>query len=211
MERHGETMIEYSPTGWMRDGRGHSFQFYVCDEEILEVLTTALPDAFEPYSVIGTYVETHGRRSVHRAISRSVDEFLAMRKEGIWQFFLHSLKLTPNLKMPMDYTVDQCLSLGGLVNLQQGRMLKGRWQYGATGVVNRIRNIQTNDVITHDSYERIFRAVKAAIREKLSFTTIRKSSDGVVKESKSLLMSSLFAKRCQLGTIVADSMPGLPQ
>lgn len=195
---------------WYRDSHGRSFQFYACDEEILEVLQSALPEAFSPYSLIGSYVEKHGRKYFHRFIEDSVNGFLSMRAESIWQFFIRSHQITPEVKLPNDNDVDMYLSLNGLVNLQQGSIRKGCWQPCAIGLVNRIRNTQTNEMMIHKHYECVFATLKSTIRKKMQYSTKHVMADNSIEESKTLMMSTLFANQCISGDIQAIDRVGHP-
>ncbi len=200
--------LTFTPDTWLRAGRGRSFQFYATDEEVLQVLRTCLPEALGPYSLIGSYVVTSGHRPVHHFISATPDEFLTVRANGVWQFFLRSWQLTPRLDLPADETLNACLSLHGMVNIQQGRILKGHWQYSNIGMANRVQHTVTHQLVVHQSYERLFTTLKRAIDKILYFATEHIMADGSVQESRHLRMSRHFAELCSSGEILAKDRVG---
>ena len=202
------TCPSLSSDTWVRAGRGRSFQFYACDEEVLQLLQSSLPQGLGPYSLIGTYVEAIGRTPIHRFVTAAVGEFPTLRAKGIWQFFLRSWQATPTLDLPADATLAACLSLYGMVSIQHGCTLKGQWQWSSIGLVNRIRNTFTEELVAHESYEQLFRTLKPRIRKILQYATEHMMPDGSVQESTSLRMSRQFAERCNSGEILAKDRVG---
>ena len=193
---------------WYREGRGRGLDFYACDEELAEVLQVGLPKPYAPYSLVGSYVEKQGREYVHRYVERAVTDFLDLRSGGIWYFFLRSAAITPSLTLCDGRCADRDLSFSGLLNIQHGSVRKGKRGKSRLGIVNKVQNERTNELIVHKEYERVFNALRAAIRKRLVYTSVLVTLDGRRIDSKWPTMTELFAARCQSGELVADQDVG---
>jgi hypothetical protein len=202
-------MTVYDPRIWYRDTRGRSFEFYACDEELAQMLADSLPQELAPFSLVATHVEKLGRRQyVHRHVTAGTDRFVELRQEGIRHFNLCSDYITPSLVLPKNQAVSAIVSTNGLVDIQAGFARKGKLEESSIGLVNRIRNKHTDEVVVHAEYELVFHALKSAVRKRLAYTTERVMPDGAVKKSTTLRMTAMFADRCMAGEIVARDRVG---
>lgn len=194
----------YNEDEWARDTRGRCYSFFACDEEIIEVMKTALPEQYMPYSLIGTYLEKEpkGKKYVDKYFLGEIDDLPTLRSRT-WQFFVRSTVLTPDLTSCDQTRITACLSLSGLVGLQHVRIRRGKRQETDITQVNRVYNIQSNAMVEHAEYARVFNAFKRALQKRLVFGTRKGMPDGTMKESTTLRMTELFAERCKSGEIVA--------
>ena len=199
----------YNEDEWTRGRHGRRFSFFACEEEITDVMNSALPGEYAPYSLIATYLEKerHGKKYVEKHIVGGMDELSRLRSHT-WKFFIHSTVITPDLRTCVESRFSACLSLSGLVCLQHGLVRRGKSEETDITFVNKVENIQSGAVVEHVEYGRIYSAFKRAIQKRLVFGTKKRMPDGTIKESTTLRMTELFAQRCKSGEIAAAADVG---
>ena len=95
----------------------------------------------------------------------------ALEFAGPWRYCIHSKKLTPIL--PSRELADQVRLLGlfatnGLILLGHPfSMARGASKASSIGLVNRVRNRQTGEVIEHTGYDEIFRKLKRELTKRV--------------------------------------------
>lgn len=186
---------------WEKCGRGHSLQFYALDEEVQSWLSTALPERYAPYQLLG--VDTIGddqfgyRRQPHVC---EVSGFLEDRQfapEGSasrrTMYWIWSHPLTPELWAKAEelaaagqgMRVDALAGLNRLVLLQDGRMRPDLREYeqrlrrlpSVIGHISQVRNPQTGEVRRYQGYEVVYKALHRAISKNLLYASIDWDAD----------------------------------
>jgi len=148
---------------WLREGRGKTFQFFATAEETVEILGTALPVQFAPYSIFGTFLVKAGKFYKHDYLSGPITDFPLFRARGIWQFFIQSQVLSSELLITPGSNIDHLCVANGLINLQQGSLAKSLPNETHIGLVDKVRNTVTGELRQHADYLKIFNAIKRAV------------------------------------------------
>ncbi|OQW92274.1 MAG: hypothetical protein BWK78_02175 [Thiotrichaceae bacterium IS1] len=150
---------------WLREGRGKTFQFFATSEEMVEILGTALPVQFAPYSIFGTFLVKEGKFYKHDYLSGPITDFPLFRARGIWQFFIQSQVLSSELLITPGSNIDHLCVANGLINLQQGSLAKSLPNETHIGLVDKVRNTVTGELRQHADYLKIFNAIKQAVQK----------------------------------------------
>ncbi len=195
---------------WIRAGRGKSFQFFATDQEVAHLLQISLPSEYRPYSIVSYEIVREGNNYMQIPIFCEMHDFLKIRKTGLWQFFIRSHLLTPTLPVNRGESVLGVCATNGLVNLQQGCVLKKKFCESSIGVVDKISNKHTGEVIHHTEYANAFNTLKKAIRSILRYTSTHTWKNGQVEESKDVLMSEEIVQQYWSGNVVLSAVPGSP-
>jgi len=195
---------------WVRVGRGRGLEFYVDDEEMAGILTESLLPAYGPYVLAGSLMIEEGKgKYVEEPFIRDIGEFLQLRREGVWEFFICSTAVTKDLNIRRGDRVSARLSLSGLVNLQQGALHKGRWCESSIGVVDRVVNRETGETVTHREYLQILNALKRSLKKLLCYPTVQTYKDGTRVRSRTVLMSRGLADKYCRGEVLPEALPDM--
>lgn len=152
---------------WLREGRGKTFQCFATAEELVEILSMALPVQFAPYSLLGTCLVKEGKTYQHDYLSGSISDFPLLRARGIQQFFIRSQVLSGELLITHGSNLDHLCVANGLINLQQGSLAKSLPNETHIGLVDKVRNTLTGELRQHADYLKIFNAIKQAVQKQL--------------------------------------------
>ena len=210
-------MIDMTPKNWYRVGRGRVIQFYATDEEFFQVLESSLPGEFEPYSMIVNEMVKEGKIYVQVPSVFTIDRFLDYRSRGFWKFYILSRLLMPDFKVERGLGVDPKCSLSGLIEVQHGRMTRKDQQDSNSslvlcdsniGLVDKVENEETGEVIKYEDSLKIFKALKKVAKRILCYTSIETWKDGRTFESKSILMSEGIVEKYRAGEIDLWAKPG---
>ncbi len=144
---------------WVRQSRGRTFDFDLQDGEVQDLLMQCLPTEFGPYTLIGTYLEKVGKLYERRFLETKIDQYLELRKKKIWQIFVKSEKITGQIDYSSKDDLNALLPTNGLTIIQVDLP---RESPGFAGIINRIINEETGEIVTHVEYEQIFKAMKKA-------------------------------------------------
>jgi hypothetical protein len=184
---------------WIRHSRGRRFDFFATDDDIVEFLHAFLPPQFAPYSILGTFMVKEGNTYKETYLSSEMDGFLALRAKDIWSFFIQSHVLSPDLSIEDTPYLDRLLASNGLIIIQQqlACQRKGFWPQSSLALVDKVRNINTGEILEHKDYLKIFNKLKRGVRKSLRYPVKFIWTDGKTEESK-LLMTENFAFECSL-------------
>lgn len=152
-----------SPDDWVRHGKGSVFQFSIGDDDFVRTLELAMLPAYAPYSIIGTYKEKRegGYVGLHREVE--LRDFIKLKEEGLWQFFVKSKKISSGLVIDDVFNVDSFLAVNGLINIQHGRSFRGSVEMSSIGVVGEVVNIKTGIVRRHAEYVEVYKKMRKMI------------------------------------------------
>lgn len=194
---------------WARYSRGRGIDFYATDEEVESVLKECLLPRYAPYLLVGSSSVKEGAKYIQKPFSFEVEQFSELRRRGEWHFFFRSMKITPEMRFSYGEDVSAIMSLSGLVHLQHGSMNGKRWSASSIGIVDKVENTQTHELMLHKEYLEVFYALKKGIRKLLLYPTVKMYSDGRVFKSKSVLMSQRMAEKYRKGEILLLDLPDL--
>ncbi|HIE00552.1 MAG TPA: hypothetical protein EYP59_09720 [Thiotrichaceae bacterium] len=152
---------------WIRQGSGKIFQFMATDEQLIEILHASLPTQFAPYSILATFMSKEGKIYKQSSFSVQLPDFLPKKHQGLWQFFIQSHVLCPDLPISEVLQLDRLFAFNGLINLQHGRLSKGVCQKSSIGVVEQLKNLNTGELLKYKESVKIFNALKKALQNAL--------------------------------------------
>lgn len=199
-----------SGDSWQRYGRGKIVQFFATDEEVCEFLEECLPREFAPYSLLWVRFIEDGNKYRHEYVASDLGDFLELRAQGVWKFFLRSKVLTPGAFPESTAPVDWSWSFSGLVNIQQGRLRQGRQEWSGLGIVDKAQNKETGEIVSHEGYLKIFNVLKKSLRKRLLYNTVKARPNGTLDESKSIRMTEGYAEWCRSNPEKSTVMVGAP-
>ncbi len=153
---------------WQRVGRGRSQNFDLSAEAIQELLQTALPDVYQPYFLLIFSMVKKGPVYTPQCEQVGFEQFAEYAERGRWNFNLGSHVLTPALAREPIFELPQAiLSTNGLINVQCGLKTKRGAEIPAFGLVDKVANVETYDVVEHTEYLAIYRKLCAAAKAKV--------------------------------------------
>ena len=146
---------------WVRQSRGRTFDFDLQDSEVQDLLMQCLPTEFAPYTLIGSYLEKVGKLYERRFLEAKLDQYLELRKKDISDFFVKSEQLTGQFDYSDKEGLFALLPTNGLIIIMLDVMPISP---DYVGIINRIINEETGEIVTHVEYEQIFKVLKKAFR-----------------------------------------------
>ena len=203
-------MLIYPYDKWDRYGRGRGIDFFATDEELYEFLDKTLPKEFEPYTLVWSKPIKEGRDYQYEQNENELTQFIELRSQGLWMFFIRSKVLTPEIFQATTALPDGAWGLNGLINIQQGRKSKKGLEFSSISLVDKIQNVETGEIVTHDEYLAIFNKLKKTLRKQLRYTSKKKRPDGTIEESKTILMTKGYAEFCRAHPEESSVMVGEP-
>jgi hypothetical protein len=153
--------------GWFRCGRGMGLDFPATDDNIVDLLETSLHGiGTSNFYIIASFFIKEGKNYIPSFKKIEPKEILDCNKEGIWCFFIGDDNLTPYTELEqMSGNIDRIAGCNGLINLQYGSKNKSGRETPSIGLVNRIENLNTMEVIEHTEYVRIFKQLVKNIKK----------------------------------------------
>ena len=200
----------YDPYNWTGVGRGRDFQFFATDEDIMEILSDALPEEFGPYALLAPYPEVHGKGYREAVRRRAVSDFAGLRAEGFELFQIESHAITGEVDFSGVQQLGVLLAVNGLLRLHHGDCSKKLgWLPSHLGLLHRIVQQFSGEHHEHREYDRIFGCLKRAVRKRLRYRTESVHEDGA-NYDYSISMTELFKQAVERGEITTVFEPGAP-
>ncbi len=199
---------QYDIDYWHRYGRGRSFSFFITDSEMKDILLSSLLPQYEPYSLIYIHQKKIGNIFKQFYEEKTIDKFLECREGNIVNYYIRSQLLTDiqclsNIDRKFIY-----LSTNGLLILHHGFIdHTNGWMESTISIVNKIINNNTNELIIHTEYEKIFNKLIRNIKKKLCYKSKWENGDGIIVDQK-ILMSEEFVTKCKSGEIKTKTIIG---
>ncbi len=198
-----DTIFHLDPRKWIRVGRGRGLDFFAMDDDVEQLLRT-LPPEFGPYQLIGSDPIKQDGIYVEVPFTCSVSELAACRMGPTrkrWSFWIHSLSLYPDLTFTPGDKIDAACSLSGLIGLQHGSETQdGARRESRITLVDRVRNIDTGELVVHDASLKLYRKLVRAIEPKLVYSVLLTFRDGtVLEESRLQRMTEAAAEAARAG------------
>jgi hypothetical protein len=155
------------PEEWRRVGPGKGQSFDLATKAVQEVLETSLLQAYRPYFLLAFSMVKRGDVYAPQCEEIRFDQIIEYVDQGVWNFNLGSHVLTPGLvRGPVFDLPDAVLSTNGLINIQCGLKTKKSVQLPSFGIVDKVGNVETYEVLVHKEYLEIFRQLCAAAKAK---------------------------------------------
>lgn len=208
--------VTLNPDVWTRTGRGRSFQFFASDGELQHLLDTVLPSEFEPYQLVGADKVREDGAFVELPFAEAVRRFhecCIAAPNARFTVWIHSRSITPELVLRRGSAVEATCAVNGLVLVQHGTIARN-YQTGVVGrdptrlgVVHRVVHSKTGEVKSHESYARVFDALRRAVRRQLRFAAIYRFPTGE-REVPGLGITEGAASSHSDGIVVLSHRPG---
>lgn len=203
----------YHTEDWVRATRGRSQQFLATDDDVLDLLQSGLPAKYAPYTIIAYDNVKNGDRYRHVVEETKVGDFPLLRKKGLVDYFIRSRTISPAIDLSKRRFVDDFLFVNGLIQLTHGSIITAPnlgWTPSDFGLVNKIAHRRTGEMVTHHDYEKIFFALRRAVKKVGHYKTMRVRPDGEEIEERHIHMTEGFASKLRSGKIESAFYPGDP-
>ena len=193
---------------WFRCGRGHSFSFYATPEEIQPLVFEAIDSTFDDYYICGTHSKNIENTRNFEQVGffypiKEIVQCLHDNKSNL-NFCIGFEDLTPS-KDIVALNSSAFMSLNGLVLLQYfttPNAKTSRIPASNIGIVSKIYNRTTDEIVSHDAYFQIYNKLKKVFRKKLPYRTLFVCQNGNDSwEDKSCRMSEAIVQRYKNGRL----------
>jgi hypothetical protein len=203
----------YDVENWYRVGRGQVLQFFATDEEVQEWLVSMLPQEYAPYTLVGAdMIEIDKNKYIEKGFEFDITELkkaIYEKEEPRWQYWIRSKVITPKLDFSREKKITWVLSYTGLVGLDHGGQVKriGR-DASSIGIVDKIKNKKTDEVIRHNEYLKIFNILARRIKKHLCYSSFWKFKNGTEREDFKLQLMTEKAVKAHEEGFVFKNRPG---
>lgn len=192
--------------------RTSGYGFLATDADIDEVLRTALPRQFAPYSLIRVFPEKRENSGYYTQnfTEAPVERYLEFRKEfsDAPVLELMSGKLTPRTILREWNGLDLSLFTNGLIGLYPTRVAAhGNVYESYISMIWAIICANDNTVHEHTEYRKIFNALKRALVKLLVYEVEGPGGNGPPMKYRNLFMSERFARDLEAGKIESVYRP----
>ena len=161
-----EQRLWLDPSIWVRDGRGRSSTFAATTDVVSAAIQSVASEGSDSFSLVQCFRTTEAGTSKSSFESLRVDQ-LAL--DGSWQYFIRSSTLTPVLpsaepKAGVGWpAIFACNGLILLHHPDPGADSEENPQ-SSIGIVHRVANTETGEVLTHAAYDAIYQRLKTTLR-----------------------------------------------
>lgn len=149
---------------WVRQSQGRTFQIEMTDVEVLSRLETALPKRYEPYRLYCLYFEKFGRTYQQRFEETEIETFFRENSKEFRQCFIKSNRLSDFVNLDAVPYPSIFFATNGLINLQRTQGNSPDVPEFSFGIVNRIINESTGEIVVHKEYNSIFNSLRRAFK-----------------------------------------------
>jgi hypothetical protein len=203
---------------WTRVGKGRELQFYATNEEVASWMQSVLPLDYAPYYLVGAERVKEGSVYQDRVFKCEIPEFLQVLSSSttrLYNFWIWSQALTPDLPLSRRERIDAVFSNNGLVLLQHGLMTEDyrdpsrhrRCHASRIAITDRVFNIETQETRTYEDYLHIYKKLHNAIRKDLVYISIVHDKHGHESKTRYKMWTERAAHKYQAGFPYWDS-PG---
>jgi hypothetical protein len=152
---------------WMRDGRGRHWEFDLPTDALRQALQQVATKRNDRFELLSCFRERNGPTWSSLYEPQSLHQ---LSLDGPWQYFVRSLTLTPAIPEPEPLPGvgwPAVFATSGLVVLHHPdharKTAPGR---SSIGIVNRVRNQSTGEIVEHREYDSVFMAMKRALQKR---------------------------------------------
>ena len=156
------------PSVWVRDGRGRSSTVSAATDRISAAINSVANDEGDSFSLVQCFRATEAGTSKSFFESLSVDQ---LSPDGHWQYFIRSRALTPVLPVSEPKSgvgwpaIFACNGLVVLHHPDPGADSAAQPQ-SRLGIVHRVTNTETGEVLTHDAYDKLYQRLLSMLRRR---------------------------------------------
>ena len=187
---------------WYRDGRGHYFPFYATRQEVSAYILDVMSNNPGEYYICGTYYKPIENSRNYDEISfcyshTQILECLEQHASSL-NFYIGLENITPSRDL-IALNKSSVMSINGLVSLQypsQENKRTGQICPADIGIVSRIFNMATNQVVEHCEYYNLYKKLKTYVKKQLPYRTVY---SGFTQEDRSCKMSDGIFKQWESG------------
>jgi hypothetical protein len=198
-----------SGSEWDRAGRGRRTEFFATDEEILDWLAPELSS--NGLRVVGYELERQPDRK-YVEIPYATDALpigTANEPSRRWKFYLQPVHTAPDIHDLLGTSVDATLSVNGLIQIQHGLVTQaGVRERSSVGLVDRVRNLATGEVIVHDASLKLYRRLVRSLKPRLTHSAVWTFADGSTVEDTGVRMTNGAFDAATSGELVFAALPG---
>lgn len=138
---------------WYRVGHGRGFSYRASSEEVVSVLRGVLPKEYEPYLLVNVNLVKQGKVYVEKATTHAIEELVQIATPKNWDFFILSRAISGDVDPSQATRPGPFCSLNGMLNLQH------RGASGSLGIVGKVSNELTGEVVEHVEYMKVYNAL----------------------------------------------------
>ena len=186
---------------WYRYGKGYGFSFYATRSEISQYFLGLFSDESEEIYICGTDLIQLENSKYYKQVSfyypiKQVMECLVQHQKTL-NYFIGLERLTSSKPLILS-NEHAMMSLSGLINLQIHYTVNSKIKKLSPcniGIVNKITNFNTNEIIEHVEYYQLFQQLKRWLKKQLKYKTVFHAtqiidagcymSEGIVEQWKS--------------------------
>jgi hypothetical protein len=158
-----EQRLWLDPSIWVRDGRGRSSTFVAATDIVSAAIQSVASEDSDSFSLVQCFRTTEAGTSKSSFRSLKVDQ-LAL--DGSWQYFIRSSTLTPvlpSVEPKPGVGWPAIFACNGLILLHHPNPAADSEEsppQSSIGIVHRVANTETGEVLTHAAYDAIYRRLK---------------------------------------------------
>jgi hypothetical protein len=187
---------------YQRFNRSGSAKNITClDSEVEDTLMKCLPIEFSPYEII---IQRH---IVNRLVLHSIEvEKLShlVKEEGMYTYYIWSKKLSPHIQLIDSIKMQTYLVYNGLIYIDPWFVRDKNLSEGTFGIVDKVLNLSTNDVVEYKDYRTIYELVFKGLKKIMKYTVKRKYVNGDFVSTAKNTASIGFFEEFKKGNIIAD-------
>lgn len=172
---------------YFKAGKGRVFTFYITDEEMSDVLLTALAEGGIPYTLL-SYSYDGDKTFYFKEVP--LEEFIALRKDGYDRFYLRNCKIMPHLDIPSTPVIGGKLRTdyvkfflyNGLIDIQHGFMFEHKYfSESSIGLIDKYYHPDNpSAVFENRESSDVFNKMKKNITWRLKFRSKETWLDGSI-------------------------------
>lgn len=152
------------PEIWIRYGQGKIIEFELSDEQIETALNIVLQPA-DKFFIIAIIMNKIGTKFVESYEIVSVEKMREYAANGIWKYYFGSHEMHDISELNKHNSIERLLLTNGLIMYQHSRIVKNSSVKPVFGIVDKVVNIKTSEILTHNYYLDIFNKLRSTIKQ----------------------------------------------
>jgi hypothetical protein len=154
------------PAVWERDGRGRRWEFQLATEQIVQALVEVGEKRDDSLDLLSCFRTQVGKDWYSLYEPQPVE---SLGSGETWQYFVRSRMLTPTIPAPEPLSGvgwPAAFATNGLLVVHHpDPARRSAPDRSSIGIVNRVRNAETDETLVHRRYDDLFRAIKRALQK----------------------------------------------
>lgn len=129
----------------------------------MRFLQNSLPTRYGPYKLIGTLMKKVPNGYCECFVQRDLQDFLDFVDLDVWDVFINSESISEFSSFDEAALSSRLLVACGLINLQRPH---GKIRNFSFGIVHKIRNKLTGEIVEHKEYNAIYSSLLKALKKR---------------------------------------------